>query len=428
MQPLSKAELSKIRMKIKELRKGPVTTELQDLEKQLAQDAEYKKNQRDSQKRNKENPEGRKAAAIKRSTSPEGMTAGPMGSPHFVRGNYRAYSDQKENLKKVLRGFIVNTLNLEISGLVMNTPKDPYNLIAINSDSGFCDRKEGASYQGDDKLGVTKICCSEKTKTHRISVLFVGNVFEKRKAFKPRTFHKRVSGQSMSEEVEDNLEIPEGITNIANALQETTISMPKKREIRNELVESSRDRGAAEAGQDDSKLMVNATLIINVGLVKVTGQDVVTGEENLQKTFAIITMNGTQSFETGDVVAEDLVARIHAIDEYRKLPILVIPMKDVPNIAKEDKITLLHCETLFADLVSSITPVPKPPRNSSSPTSVVDSELAELGLGKTGCNRLQVMADELNNCRQDLTIDFNSVASGPEESSGKQKDPKKPGH
>lgn len=124
----------------------------------------------------------------KRASSPQrerGASDCEPQSPRYVDEDYtEIYRGKQANLNRVFEQFIRK--NLRLGGLdkinaLQNTEECPFNMISINSDSDFCDRKEDY-LKIPGFFGRLAICCSLATRRENISVLFLGNVLGKTKA------------------------------------------------------------------------------------------------------------------------------------------------------------------------------------------------------------------------------------------------------
>ena len=253
--------------------------------------------------------------------------------------------------------FIRNKAHLGILDSIIveqNTTENPFNLISINSDSDFCDRKE-AYKEIPGFFGRLAICCSAATRRENMSVLFLGNILGRTaaKRKKTRKLYYRIDGDvrvtELPNEDQDNEKIhypiPEEIKGISEAVEMATIGMQKKGS-KVEVQVQDEDGNLTTIKKDaDPK---NQTLVINVGIFSVRNE--MGAEENNAVRMCVITCNGVYSEESAMQVMTELKDNINKVEGCEEMGVFIVPMEKTPKMVSQGT-RYVHCETLFANMV-----------------------------------------------------------------------------
>ena len=240
--------------------------------------------------------------------------------------------------------------------MVKNNQQDQFEIVAINSDNDFCDRKKGY-LDTPGSFAQTRICCASATRRENISVIFAGNVLGESKAKRNITRKTYLrSGEGIGDHevfvtgddgISSEVHVPEYINKICNAVEETTATMPKKGKKTKEV----------EVGDDGTSIIRekdvdprDQTLVLNVGIFSV-----IAGSEDGKKPVRMcaITCNGIYSQETAMRVMTELKEKINKVEGCEQMGVFIVPMEETPRMISKGT-RYVHCETLFSNMIRDV--------------------------------------------------------------------------
>ncbi|MEC8881886.1 MAG: hypothetical protein VX737_01215 [Pseudomonadota bacterium] len=237
---------------------------------------------------------------------------------------------------------------------LQNTEDNPFEMISINSDSDFCDRKD-AYLKIPGFFGRLAICCSLATRRENMSVLFLGNILG-RKAAKKRRKRKlycrgernvavtAISAEDHAAE-EVGTVVPAEIEGICSAVERATVSMEKKgSKIEEEVIGEDGIPTVIQKEADPR----NQTLVINVGVFSVKNE--MMAEEGSAVRMCVITCNGVYRQDSAMQIMTQLKEDINKVKGCEKMGVFIVPMEETPLLISQGT-RYVHCETLFANLV-----------------------------------------------------------------------------
>jgi len=236
------------------------------------------------------------------------------------------YKNQHELLSEQFMDFLQSSLGVAYDSapftVCKNTMESPYQLISINTHSTFCDRNHGPEYAASKGfMNALTQCCSLATRREGMSVIFLRNPSKQHLVgVKDRNLFCRTSEPNDSKAVFCIDCVPTWINEICESIESIYVSLPK----------------------DGYR---NKSLVVNTGFFTVEGPN------DLRKTMAVITANGIYQSANARIQMQKIEDAIKSVRP--DISVMIIDMQAMPKVKSSG--TLEHCETVFANLLQSIS-------------------------------------------------------------------------
>lgn len=239
---------------------------------------------------------------------------------------YYNYKNQHDSLTEQFMDFLQSSLGVAYASapftVCKNTRESPYQLISINTHSTFCDRNHGPEYAASKGfMNALTQCCSLATRREGMSVIFLRNPSKQHLiGVKDRNLFCRTSEPNDSKAVFCIDCVPTWINQICESIESIYVSLPK----------------------DGYR---NKSLVVNTGFFTVEAPN------DLRKTMAVITANGIYQSSNARTQMQKIEDAIKSVRP--DISVMIIDMQAMPKVKSSG--TLEHCETVFANLLQSIS-------------------------------------------------------------------------